>query len=193
MERYSSPICPSQARTTRADRERDRPRGRGRRNLIEGRYAERGGTFPRKYKRYTGSPMDLDRVDVVLVRPARAANVAAACRGLKNMGLRSLALVGPPGGLDQPEARALAYGAWDGLDAAVPRASLAQAVAACTAVAGTAGPAHPEAWTPRRLAGAPADLAGPGRGALAFGPGARGLPHERLACGPIPVHTPPDP
>lgn len=55
--------------------------------------------------------MDLERVDVVLVRPARAANVAAACRALKNMGLRSLALVGPPAGLDQPEARALAYGA----------------------------------------------------------------------------------
>jgi tRNA C32,U32 (ribose-2'-O)-methylase TrmJ len=38
--------------------------------------------------------MDLSRVDVVLVRPARPANVAAACRALKNMGLRSLAIVG---------------------------------------------------------------------------------------------------
>src|SRR5258707_92544 len=108
MERYSSPICPSQARTTRADRERDRPRGRGRRNLIEGRYAERGGTFPRKYKRYTGSPMDLDRVDVVLVRPARAANLAAACRALKNMGRRLLAPLGPPAGPHLPEGPALA-------------------------------------------------------------------------------------
>src|SRR5580765_5236929 len=68
--------------------------------------------------------MDLGRVDVVLVRPARAANVAAACRALKNMGLGSLALVGAPAGLDQPEARALAYGAWDVLDAAVPAALL---------------------------------------------------------------------
>ena len=37
------------------------------------------------------------RVDVVLVRPARPANVAAACRALKNMGLR-LAGPGRPAG-----------------------------------------------------------------------------------------------
>ena len=37
--------------------------------------------------------MDPGRVDVVLVRPARPANVAAACRALKNMGLGSLVLV----------------------------------------------------------------------------------------------------
>src|SRR5258708_19317639 len=92
--------------------------------------------------------MDLERVDVVLVRPARAANVAAACRALKNMGLRSLALVGPPAGLDQPEARALAYGAWDVLDAAVPRASLREAVAAGPLVAGPPRPAPPRAPPP---------------------------------------------
>lgn len=137
--------------------------------------------------------MELERVDVVLVRPARAANVAAACRALKNMGLRSLALVGPPAGLDRPEARALAYGAWDVLDAAVPRASLREAVAACTVVAGTSGRAHPEAWTPRRLAGAAADLAGPGRLALVFGPEASGLTDEELALCHIRVHIPSDP
>jgi TrmH family RNA methyltransferase len=137
--------------------------------------------------------MDLDRVDVVLVRPARAANVAAACRALKNMGLRSLAVVGPPGGLDQPEARALAYGAWDVLDAAAPRASLREAVAACTVVAGTSGRAHAEAWTPRRLAGAAGALAGNGRLALVFGPEASGLTDEELALCHIRVHIPSEP
>ena len=52
------------------------------------------------------------------MRPSRPANVAAACRAMKNMGLRSLWLVDPKPGLEEPAARALAYGAWDVLDAA---------------------------------------------------------------------------
>jgi tRNA C32,U32 (ribose-2'-O)-methylase TrmJ len=91
---------------------------------------------------------------VVLVRPARAANVAAACRALKNMGLGSLAIVGAPAGLDQPEARALAYGAWDVLDAAVPGPP-ARGVAGAVAVAGTSAvpirrPGPRGGWLERR-------------------------------------------
>jgi TrmH family RNA methyltransferase len=137
--------------------------------------------------------MDLGRVDVVLVRPARAANVAAACRALKNMGLRSLAIVGPPPGLDQPEERALAYGAWDVLDAAAVRASLRDATAASLAVAGTSGRAHPQAWTPRRLAREAGALVGEGRLALVFGPEASGLTDEELAQCHVRVHIPTDP
>jgi tRNA/rRNA methyltransferase len=137
--------------------------------------------------------MDLGRVDVVLVRPARAANVAAACRALKNMGLGSLALVGVPAGLDEPEARALAYGAWDVLDAAVPRATLREAVAGAVAVAGTSGRAHPKAWTPRRLAAEAGVLMGGGRLALVFGPEASGLTDEELAQCHVRVHIPTDP
>jgi len=137
--------------------------------------------------------MDLGRVDVVLVRPARAANVAAACRGLKNMGLGSLALVGGPAGLDRPEARALAYGAWDVLDAAVPRATLREAVAGAVAVAGTSGRAHPQAWTPRRLAREAGALVGKGRLALVFGPEASGLTDEELAQCHVRVSIPTDP
>jgi TrmH family RNA methyltransferase len=137
--------------------------------------------------------MDLARVDVVLVRPARAANVAAACRALKNMGLGSLALVGAPAGLDQPEARALAYGAWDVLDAAVPAATLREAVAGAVAVAGTSGRAHPQAWTPRRLAREGGSLMRGGRLALVFGPEASGLTDEELAQCHLRVHIPTDP
>ena len=50
------------------------------------------------------------------MRPARAGNVAAACRAMKNVGLRRLWLVDPPPALLEHEARALAYGAWDVLD-----------------------------------------------------------------------------
>ncbi|HET8647085.1 MAG TPA: TrmH family RNA methyltransferase, partial [Vicinamibacteria bacterium] len=60
--------------------------------------------------------MDLAAVEVVLVRPARPANVAAACRAMKNMGLRRLCLVDTPPGFVNGEARKLAYGAWDVLD-----------------------------------------------------------------------------
>jgi TrmH family RNA methyltransferase len=137
--------------------------------------------------------MDPARVDMVLVRPSRAANVAAACRALKNMGLRSLAIVDPPAGLDQPEARALAYGAWDVLDAAVSRATLRDAVGGSTAVAGTSGRAYPEAWSPRRLAHGASALAGGGRLALVFGPEASGLTDEELAQCHVRVHIPTDP
>lgn len=137
--------------------------------------------------------MDLARVDVVLVRPARPANVAAACRALKNMGLRSLAIVDPPEGLDQPEARALAYGAWDVLDAAVRAASLRAAVAGCTLVAGTSGRPYAGAWTPRRLAMEAPARSGGGRLAVVFGPEASGLSDDELAQCHVRVHIPSDP
>lgn len=137
--------------------------------------------------------MRLDEVDVVLVRPARAANVAAACRALKNMGLRSVALVGPDPGLEAPAARALAYGAWDVLDDLRPHASLREAVAACTIVAGTSGRPDPEAWTPRRLAADGAARAAGGRLAVVFGPEAEGLRNDELALCHLRVHIPTDP
>ena len=138
--------------------------------------------------------MGLDSVDVVLVRPARAANVAAACRALKNMGLRSVALVGAhPGGLDEPAARALAYGAWDVLDGIRRPGSLREAVAGCAVVAGTSGRPHPAAWTPRRLAEEGLARAAGSRLAVVFGPEAEGLRNEELALCHVRVHIPSDP
>jgi len=132
-------------------------------------------------------------VDVVLVRPARAANVAAACRAMKNMGLGSLRLVGPPPGLDAAEARALAYGAWDVLDGAWVAPTLREATADATLVAGTTGRPLPRAWTPRQLAeDAPARAAG-GRTSLVFGPEATGLRNDELALCHVTVHIPSDP
>ena len=137
--------------------------------------------------------MDLGRVDIILVRPARAANVAAACRALKNMGLRSLLMVDPPEGLDRPEVRALAYGAWDVLDAAQRRATLREAVADSTLVVGTSGRPHPGAWTPRRLGAEAGARAGAGRLAVVFGPEASGLTDQELALCHVRVHIPADP
>src|SRR5262249_46759036 len=137
--------------------------------------------------------MDLDRVDVVLVRPARAANVAAAARALKNMGLGTLVLVDPPPGLEAPDARALAYGAWDLLDAARRKTSLREALDASTWPAATAARPSPEAWYPRRLGAEAAARTGGGRLAVVFGPEASGLSDEELARCHVRVHIPSDP
>ena len=97
--------------------------------------------------------MDLARVTIVLVRPTRPANVAAACRAMKNMGLSRLRLVEPPPGLDDRDTRAPAYKAWDVLDGAEEVPTLAEAVADCTLVAGTTGRDDLEGvWSPRQLA-----------------------------------------
>jgi TrmH family RNA methyltransferase len=112
-------------------------------------------------------------VAIVLVRPRRAANVAAACRAMKNMGLARLRLVEPADEPGAPEARALAYGAWDVLDGAERFPDLASAVADATWIVGTSGRKDSEMLTPRELAREAAG--GPGRLAQVFGPEASGL------------------
>lgn len=137
--------------------------------------------------------MDLTRVGIVLVRPRRAANVAAACRAMKNMGLRTLWLVEPGAGLDEPEARSLAYGAWDVLDGARRAASLLDAVSGSVAVVGTTGRDVPGARTPRRLAAEARALAGGGALSLVFGPEAAGLTGAELDLCHSLVHVPTHP
>jgi TrmH family RNA methyltransferase len=137
--------------------------------------------------------MNLDLVDVVLVRPRNPANVAAACRALKNMGLRSLRLVGEDPGLGRPEARNLAYGAWDVLDAVRFFGGLDEAVADASFVVGTSGREDPSAWPPRELARQAAERAGAGRLAVVFGPESSGLTSEELARCHARVRIPSDP
>jgi tRNA (cytidine32/uridine32-2'-O)-methyltransferase len=134
--------------------------------------------------------VNLERVDIVLVRPARPANVAAACRAMKNMGLRRLRLVEPPAGLDAPEARALAYGAWDVLDAASVDASLRDAVSESTLVVGTSGRPTAESWTPRDFAASAEAQASGARVSIVFGPEASGLRNDELGLCHARVHVP---
>jgi TrmH family RNA methyltransferase len=137
--------------------------------------------------------MDLNSVDVVLVRPARPANVAAACRALKNMGLSRLTLVGEAAVEIPSEARALAYGAWDVLDSARGAATLEEAVAGATTVVGTTGRSTPGAQSARELAARAASLAAGQRLALVFGPEASGLTRRELALCHHTVHVPTSP
>lgn len=117
------------------------------------------------------------------MRPSRAANVAAACRAMKNMGLSTLWLVDAKPGLADPAARALAYGAWDVLDGARRAAALGEAVAASGSVVGTSALETDGAWSPRRLAAEAEALAGGRPLSLVFGPEATGLTAaERDLC-----------
>jgi len=127
--------------------------------------------------------VDPSKVEIVLVRPSRPANVAAACRAMKNMGLRALWLVGTRPELGDEAGRALAYGAWDVLDGARRADSLLEAVSTSVAVVGTTGLPVAEAWSPRRLAAEAGALAGAGSLSLVFGPEATGLTSaERSLC-----------
>jgi TrmH family RNA methyltransferase len=137
--------------------------------------------------------VELERIEVVLVRPARAANVAAACRALKNMGLRRLHLVDPPRSLASPEARALAYGAWDVLDGAQRHDSLLEAVSASQLAVATTGREAAAAESPRALAERLAARTDEGRVSLVFGPEASGLTNAELALCHRLVHVPTDP
>jgi TrmH family RNA methyltransferase len=135
--------------------------------------------------------LDSSLVDIVLVRPARAANVALACRAMKAMGLKHLCLVGEPADAKAPEARALAYGAWDILDGAEHFESLSEAVRASVLVAGTSGRVFEgEVFTPRRLAEEGGARSGAGRASIVFGPEASGLSREELALCHLTVHVP---
>src|SRR6185503_11755712 len=102
-------------------------------------------------------------------------------------------LVQPPRDLAAPEARALAYGAWDVLDAARVSDTLREAVAGATLVVGTTGRSLPLAWTPRQLAEEGTARAGAGRTALVFGPEAGGLRNDELGLCHVHVHIPSDP
>lgn len=136
--------------------------------------------------------MEFPDVAVVLVRPARAGNVAAACRAMKNMGLRDLRLVDAPRELSEPEARALAYGAFDVLEGASRHESLLLAVADARFVVGTSGRTDLSALTPRQLAPECRARARGGVSALVFGPERSGLSADELrlchATVRIPTH-----
>lgn len=119
------------------------------------------------------------RLDFVLVRPARAGNVAGASRALKNMGFAHLRLVAPLPDLADPNARALAYGAWDVLDGAEVCHTLDEALADADWVVGTSGKPQADELDPRGFARRLAEGTCR-RVALVFGPEASGLTRREL-------------
>lgn len=126
-------------------------------------------------------------VEFVLVRPARAVNVASAARALANMGFDRLTLV--EAAADLPGDRAAAYGAWDILERARRAQGLEDAIADCGLVAGTSARRSDGAVSPRQLATLAA-TGGPGRLAVVFGPERTGLRVDELRLCHLQVRIP---
>lgn len=125
----------------------------------------------------------LAHLTVVLVHPQIPENIGAACRAMKNMGLKDLRLVHPP--LDRGEdARKLAHGAEDILDGARRCFTLEEALDDVHYVVGTTArlggwrqnPLTPREAAPELFALAQAE----NRVAILFGSEDRGLSNEAI-------------
>jgi tRNA/rRNA methyltransferase len=135
---------------------------------------------------------------VVLMRPQIAANVGAAARVMRNMGLSELVLVAPAADPTDPRARQLATHGEEVLDRCRIVAELGEAVADCVLVAATS--ARVGGLTRRQFVGSPDEIvprlveamtAGPV--ALVFGPESSGLSNaETRRCHYL-IHIPADP
>jgi len=132
-----------------------------------------------------GEAAALQNIRVVLVRPRGSANVGAAARAIKNMGVGQLSLV-RPAVRRYKAAEAMAVHARDLVRAAPIAPSLAAAVADCALVVGTTcrgGPYRASAESPEALAPVLLDAASRGPVAILFGPEDHGLTNEDLgAC-----------
>jgi len=137
-----------------------------------------------------------DSLQVVLVSPRNPLNIGAVARAMANFGLRRLAVVAA---FDPTwrEARS-AVGAPNLLLNAVESATLAEAVASCTLVAGTGTltrrkPEQRVVPLPELAPLVSRELAQGGRVALVFGPEKHGLTREDLSYCHILVEIPTDP
>jgi tRNA/rRNA methyltransferase len=140
--------------------------------------------------------MSLAHCRVVLVRPRFAANIGAAARVMRNMGLRDLFVVAPEADLNDREARRLSTHGEFILDQAQVVATLDEALGDCLDVIGTSARAGrlirgnfglpeqilPYLWTCLEA----------GSAALVFGPETNGLRDDELSRCRHVLHIPTD-
>ena len=135
------------------------------------------------------------RIDVVLVSPRNPLNMGAAARAMTNFGFSRLT-VARPYAPHWREARS-AVGAPELLSAATETATLAEAVAGCTLVAGTGTltyrkPEQPVVSLPCLTPLVEREMGRGGRVALVFGPEKHGLTREDLSWCHVLVEIPTD-
>ena len=121
---------------------------------------------------------------IVLVEPLYSGNVGAVCRAMANMGFSDLTLVAPRIVDGWEEGEKLAVHAGGLLRGRREVATLEEAVADCTAVAGTTarlGLYRQHVRTPREWAPALLQTAAQGRVALVFGREDNGLANDEVA------------
>jgi tRNA/rRNA methyltransferase len=142
--------------------------------------------------------MSLSNCRVVLVRTKVAANIGAAARALRNMGLSDLVLVAPEADPADPRAEMLATPhAVDLLRSARVVPTFEEAVADCLLVAATS--ANVGGLLRRQSVGTPEEIAAhllrvlpSGPAALVFGPEPSGLTNEEVARCHYLIHVPTD-
>jgi TrmH family RNA methyltransferase len=135
---------------------------------------------------------------IVLVRPRIAANIGAAARAMRNMGLSDLVLVAPEAEPSDPRAVRLATHGEDVLQRCRIVADFGVAVADCVLVAATS--ARVGGLTRRQFVGPPDEIAprlveamASGPVALVFGPEASGLSNIEVSRCHYLIHIPADP
>jgi TrmH family RNA methyltransferase len=130
------------------------------------------------------TPEQRERLEIVLVSPRNPLNIGAVARAMANFGFRRLTVVAPYEA-HWREARS-AVGAPELLQSAREVATVAEAVADCSFVAGTGTRTHrqpdqPALLLPDAAAVVAARLGTAGRAAVVFGPEKHGLTRDDLS------------
>jgi tRNA/rRNA methyltransferase len=141
--------------------------------------------------------MSLHNCRVVLVRPRVAANLGAAARVMRNMGLTDLALVAPEADPSRRQARQLSTHGEAILEQARIVPELGEAIADCGLVAATSARTgkliRGQFGPPRAVAARLVEAAARGPVALVFGPESSGLTNAEVARCHWLLHIPTDP
>ncbi|MCH8550539.1 MAG: RNA methyltransferase [Natronospirillum sp.] len=138
----------------------------------------------------------LQRIKIVMVETSLAANLGAAARAMKTMGLAQLVAVSPREPLDNESAIARASGAQELLLNAVCCDSLDEALQGCSLVIGTSARSRNLPWpmlSPVELPPIVQGVPEPGEIAILFGRERSGLTNEELARCHYHLHIPSNP
>lgn len=138
----------------------------------------------------------LSRVRMIMVETSLSANVGAAARAMKTMGLSQLVLVNPQEEPLSEAALARASGAQDILSQAVQVETLEAALQGCELVIGTSARSRALPWpmlTPREIPVQIATVPADAEVAVVFGRERSGLTNEELARCHYHVHIPANP
>src|SRR5581483_10439431 len=135
---------------------------------------------------------------VVLVRPQFAANIGAAARVMRNMGLSDMVLVAPEANPTDPDARRMSTHGEEVLERCRIVADFDTAVADCVLVVATS--ARVGGLTRRQFVGPPDEIVpclihsmASGPVALVFGPESSGLSNAEVSRCHYLIHVPTDP